>query len=306
APGGQRLAALVSQGARAALTGAIAAGDLPRAEEALDRLAAVAACHAESYAAAQIHAQGHLDLGWARRSAAADAPDARGAWQGFLSHTAEAERILDPFDPIAENSPLIAATRYHLVRGLEEGESLFRDWYEDWCDLDPTCAEPHAAHAVHLLPNWYGRLDTFDAAARAAARRTGDVTGAQAYAVFYLSAIEALGDPPEGMDLGLFLRGLMDYHHVTGCQYRANVVAAALTERAVQLTEAAAPGALRLRAVLDLLEDHLTGTLREFHLPAWDQGETAIHWALGQVFAGPLAQGAHIHLGPEGLEARPG
>ena len=206
----------------------------------------------------------------------------------------------------ASGSPLIAATRYHLVRGLEEGESLFRDWYEDWSDLDPTCAEPHAAHAVHLLPNWYGRLDTFDAAARAAARRTGDVAGAQAYAVFYLSAAEALGDPPEGMDLGLFLRGLLDYHHVTGCQFRANIVAAALTDRARALSEQAAPGAMRLRMVLDVLEDYLTGVLREFHLPAWDQGEVSIHWALEQVFAEPLARGAHIHPGPAGLETRPG
>lgn len=305
APGGKRMAALIGAGGRAALGTAITEGDFAAAEAELDRLAAVAAAHPDSYAAAQILAQAHLDLGWARRSAAAEGQNGRSLWQGFLSHTVEAERVLDPFDPIAENSPLLAATRYHLVRGLDDGEKLFRDWYEDWSDLDPTCPEPHAAHAVHLLPNWYGGLERFDAEARDAVRRTGDVSGAAAYAVYYLSATEALGDPPPGMDLGLFLRGLLDYHRATGCQYRANIVAAALAERAHALSMDA-PGSMRLRMVMEVLEEHLTECLREFHLPAWDQGESVIHWALGEIFRAPLERGEHIFLGPEGLEARPG
>jgi len=304
APGGKRHAALASEGARAALLAAIARRDLAAAEAELERLGAVAAARPDSYAAAQVFAQGHLDLGWARRGAAAAQDEGRDQWQGFLTHIAEAERILDPFDPIAENSPLLAGTRYQLVRGLEDGERLFRDWYEDWSDLDPTCPEPHMAHAVHLLPNWYGTLADFDQEARAAAARTGDVSGGAAYAVFYMSAASVLGDPPPGMDLTLHLKGLLDFHRATGCQYRANIVAAALTDLAQALTGEALPDSVRLRLVMEILEDHLVDTVREFHLPAWEHGESCIHWALGQVFRDGLARGEHIHLGPEGLETR--
>lgn len=303
APGGQRLAFLISQGARADLAGAIASGDLAQAELELDRLAAMQAVHFGDPGAAQILAQGHLDLGWARRQALAE-HQGRLMWQGFLSHTAEAERILEPFDPIAEDSPLLAATRYQLVRGLEEGETLFRDWYEDWSDLDPTSPDPHAAHAVHLLPHWHGTLEGFDDEARAASKRTRDVSGAAAYAVFYLSAAEALGDMPPGMDIAHFLAGLLDYHHATDCQYRANIVGAALTELAHGLTMEH-PGSARLRMVMEVLEDHMIGEIREFHLSAWDHVATGIHWALGEIFAEPLARGEHIHLGLDGLETRP-
>jgi hypothetical protein len=305
APGGRRLAALISEGARAGLAQAIAHADFPAAEAGLDRLSAVSAAHPESYAAAQILAQAHLDLGWARRAAVTDHETGRSQWHGFLSHTAEAERILDPFDPIAESSPLLAATRYHLVRGLEDGERLFRDWYEDWSDLDPTCPEPHAAHAVHLLPNWYGTLAGFDDEARAAMGRTRDVAGASAYAVFYMSAIKALGSAPPGMDIELYLKGLLDYHHATGCQYRANVAAAAIARLGRVLTTELQPGAIRTRMAMEVLEDHMTEALREFHLSAWDRGEAGIHWALGEIFREPLARGDHIFLGPEGIETRP-
>lgn len=305
APGGARLAILASKGARAALDKAIAGADWARAADEIARLEEVAARHPGDYVAAQLLAQGHLDLGWARRSAVSDDPPARGEWQGFLSHTAAAGDILDRFDPIEEDSPLLAGTRYQLVRGSEDGEELFRDWYEDWSDLDPGCAEPHALHAVHLLPDWYGSLAEFDAEARAAVQRTAHVTGSAAYAVFYLSGAEVLGHPPALMDLGLFLRGLIDFHRTTGCQYRANVVAGILTELLHGYAIDAAPGSMRARMVQEMLDDHLRGSLREFHLPAWENGEPCIHWALEQVFGADLAAGAHVHVGPEGLEARP-
>jgi hypothetical protein len=304
APGGRRLAGLISQGARAALIQRLAQRDWQGAEAEIDRLQAALAPHAGHYAAAHLLAQAHLDLGWARRTAAPSQGVPGDVWQTFLRQTARAEAILDPFDPIEEMSPLLAATRYQLVRGIEDGETLFRDWYEDWSDLDPTNAEPHMAHAVHLLPEWFGSLAAFDHEARLAMKRTEICSGAAAYAAFYLAAADELGDLPQRMDLPLFLAGLQDYFRATGCQYRANIVAGAMTELLHAYTIDAAPGSGRLKLVLNTLTEHLTENLREVHLSAWQNGLGCLHFALEQVFASELARGEHVFVGVNGLTTR--
>ena len=305
APGGRSLADLISKGARRALTQALAAGDWSLAETEIARFAAVQAAHAQDYAAAHLLAQAHIDFGWARRGAAPNPdPDLpRGVWKIYLRHIALAETALEPFDPLEESSALLAATRYLLVRGLEDGEALCRDWYEDWADLDPSNPAPHAIHAPHLLPHWFGTLARFDAEALGAMTRTRAKTGAAAYAVFYLAATDAVGDLPPGLDVPLFLQGLTDFQAVTGCQYRANIVAAALADLDHSLSLDAA-GTRRHQAVRAALSRHLRQSLREFHLSTWNRDEALIQYALAQVFADELAQGAHIHSGPNGLIAR--
>jgi len=308
APGGRRLAMLISEGARAVLSDRLAARDWPAALAEIDRLAAVQAAHPDSPAAAHLLAQAHLDFGWARRSAEPGPGIPRDVWQDFLHHTALAEAALGLFDPIEEDSPLLAGTRYLLVRGIEDGDTLCRDWYEDWSDLDPTNPEPHLTHAVHLLPQWFGTLAEFDGEARTALYRTRHCSNAAAYALFHLAAAEALGDLPPGADPDLFMAGLIDYFHATGCQYRANVVAAALAEllhSQPPAHSAGKTGSRRRIAVLEALDEHLRENLREFHLSAWENGAASISYALEQVFAKELAKGDHVYLGPEGLMAHP-
>ncbi len=207
APGGRRLALLISEGARADLARALSARDWSAAKAEVERLEAALAPHAESYVAAHLVAQARLDLGWARRSAEPGPGVPREVWQDFLHQTALAEAALDAFDPIEEMSPILAGTRYLLVRGIEDGDALFRDWYEDWSDLDLTCPDAHMTHAVHLMPQWFGSLSSFDDEARAAMKRTEHGSGASAYAVFYLAAADQLGTHPPRMDLPLFLAG---------------------------------------------------------------------------------------------------
>ena len=161
------------------------------------------------------------------------------------------------------------------MRGIEDGDALCRDWYEDWSDLDPTNPEPHLAHAVHLLPPWFGTMAAFDDEARTALYRTRPESGAAAYALFHLAATEVLGDLPLGADAELFMAGLTDFFHGTGCQHRANIVAAALTELHHSLS-GGAPEAHRRnakrQAVKESLDRHLRENLREFHLSAWENG----------------------------------
>ncbi|GAB1364111.1 hypothetical protein MASR1M32_33470 [Rhodobacter sp.] len=303
APGGRRLASLISEGARHALAQALARHDWPAALTGIDHLAEVQAAHADNPMAAHLLAQAHLDYGWTRRSAEPGPGVPREVWQDFLHHVALAEATLEAFDPIEENSPLLAGSRYLLVRGIEDGDSQCRDWYEDWSDLDPTNPEPHLTHAVHLLPQWFGTLTGFEDEARAAMRRTRYCTGGSAYALFHLAAADAQGDLPPRVDLDLYVAGLIDYFHATGCQYRANTVAAALTDLHHSLGDAPA-AARRRRMVQETLDDHLRNALREFHLSAWENGSACISYALNQVFAAELDRGEHICLGPEGLEGR--
>ncbi len=82
------------------------------------------------------------------------------------------------------------------------------------------------------------------------------------------------------------------------------MVAGVLTELLHGYEIDAAPGSTRAARVRAVLAEHLKGQLRAFHLPAWENGEACIHYALEQVFGAELARGAEVHVGPEGLEAR--
>ena len=301
APGGRRLAGLISLGARHPLTATLTRRDWPAAEAEIDRLAAVQSAHPEDYVAAHLLAQAHLDYGWARRSAEPGPGLPREVWQAFLHHTALAEAVLEPFDPIEEMSPLLAGTRYLLVRGIEDGDAMCRDWYEDWSDLDPTNPEPHSTHAVHLLPHWFGSLGSFDDEARAAMKRTRHCSGASAYAMFYLAATDSLGDLPLRVDLALFLQGLTDFYQATGCQYRANIVAGALTELDHSLSLDAAKGSRRRQLVSEVLAQRILDAGLAIVPGRQVKLAQVLAQVGGQAFATELARGEHVYVGPEGL-----
>jgi hypothetical protein len=148
----------------------------------------------DDYCAAQVVAQGHVDFANARRKSAPQGQLSREIWSEGAVHFERAETLVTLFDPIEEMSPLLAGTRYGLVPGIEDGGAVSREWYEDWVDLDPEDATVHAAHAVNMLPGWYGSLSGFERAARRSVRMTEAVTGKASYAVFHISAAEALGD----------------------------------------------------------------------------------------------------------------
>lgn len=304
APDGSRLAVLISAAARADVTAALAEGEIGAAGLAVQRLDEMAAERPGCHAAAHLVARARLDLAAAHRAAALSGDRNPAHLAAARAETAEAARRIDAFDPIECNSPLLAATRYALVGQLEEAEPLWQDWYEDWIDLDPADPAPHLAHALHLLPHWFGTLSGFDAAARRAAARTADVTGAAAYALHYMAAQEALGRMPPGLDEALFFRGLDDHCRAHPGQEDANRIAAFLAERlhltgGGSLPEPAA--AARTRAAL---ARHLRRHLTEVHLPAWAEGETGLRWVLTQCFGAEIAAGATLRATERGLTLR--
>lgn len=298
-PGGGRLAALISGGARAKLQHAIDQGDMYGAQNALEQLSDIRAQFANDPVAAQILAQAFLDFAHAVKARAKSHQTGR-EWQEFLALVGQAELVIEPFDPIEEDLPQLAATRYRLVTGIDAGRKLFCDWYEDWSDLDPGATEPHLEHARHILPDCLGRGIDFDAEARRAAENTKSRSRDAAYALFHLVWRAHRADYAPGLDAGRMIAGLFDHAAATGCQMRANEVAGYLIRMA---QDPLADPDLRAGASGGVVRHLRQGGLREFHLKAWDGGEAQITQALRLAFAYELASGRSLKPGPEGIVA---
>jgi hypothetical protein len=304
ASGGRRVAPLISEGARAGLIRALERQDLAAATVELRGFKALLEMHPEDPAAAHLLAQAHIDIGFLKRDLASRDHLSRDLWEESTAHFDAAEHVLDEFDPIEQMSPLLAATRYLLVGGIEDGASLCRDWFEDWCDLDPEDALAHASHAVNMLPGWFGSLAAFEKAARRAATMTHGATGKSAYAIFHLAAAEKLGQVLPSLDLELFIEGLADYQAATGCQHRANVAANVLAEMVNALDRTAPEANYPLTKTRTALSDVLWNRLHEVHLDCWTHGADGLAFALCEVFGPALKRGARITRRGEGLFTR--
>lgn len=301
ASGGRRVAPLISEGMRAGLSQAIARSDWTTARAELAILESVFDKNSDDYCAAQVLAQAHIDLAVAKRTQSANGQLSRDAWAETTAHYTKAEDLVTLFDPIEEMSPLLAATRYALLRGIEDGGSVCREWYEDWCDLDPEDAAAHAAHAVNMLPSWYGSLSAFEREARRAVRMTDGVTGKAAYAIYHLAAAKELGDLSPTVDYEYFFAALGDYQTATGCQHRANVAAHLLSGIASDFRKEGASAAYHLTKTRAALSDMLWNRLRELHLDCWTSGTDRLAFALGEVFGPALKRGARIVRRGDGL-----
>ncbi|MCX7287968.1 MAG: hypothetical protein NTW20_10535 [Rhodobacterales bacterium] len=304
ASGGRRVALLISEGARAGLILALERQDVPAMALELKRFEALLEMHPQDPAAAHLLAQALIDIGLFKRDLATRGQLSRDLWEESAAHFDAAEHLLDEFDPIEQMSPLLAATRYLLVGGIEDGATLCRDWFEDWCDLDPEDAMAHATHAVHMLPGWFGSLTAFEKAARRAATMTDSVTGKAAYAIFHLSAAETLGEMLPSLDLELFLRGLADYQAATGCQHRANVAANVLAGMVRSYEKAGPSENYPLTKARTALSDVLWNRLHEVHLDQWTLGADGLAFALCEAFGPALKRGARISRRGEGLFTR--
>lgn len=301
ASGGQRVAPLISEGMRAELGIAIARKDWTAAQAELERLEGIYDRNPEDYCAAQVVAQGHVDFAVARRASAPKGQLSREIWSEGAVHFDRAEALVTLFDPIEEMSPLLAATRYALVAGIEDGGDVCREWYEDWVDLDPEDAAPHAAHAVNMLPGWLGSLSGFEREARRAVRLTSGVTGKAAYAAFHIAATRALGDFSPTIDHELFFEAVSDYQTATGCQLRANVAAHLLSGLAMEFRKAGPDAAYQLTKTRAALSDVLWNRLREIQLDCWTPNSESLAFAMAEVFGPALKRGARIVRRGDGL-----
>ena len=301
ASGGHRVAPLISEGMRAALSNAINDQDWAAAQAELAALEVLHERNPEDYCAAQVVAQGHIDLATARGRAAPQGQISREVWAEGAVHFDRAEALVTQFDPIEEMSPLLAATRYALLPGIEDGGSVCREWYQDWVDLDPEDATAHAAHAVNMLPGWNGSLSGFERESRRAVRMTEGVTGKAAYAVYHITAADLLGDLSPTVDLEYFCEAVADYQTATGCQHRANVAAHLLSNIAMEYRREGSTSAYQLTKVRAALSDVLWNRLREVQMDCWTRGTESLAFAMAEVFGPALKRGARIVRRGDGL-----
>lgn len=301
ASGGHRVAPLISEGMRAGLATALSRKDWQAALAEIEGLEGLYDRNPEDYCAAQVVAQAHLDFANAKRKSAPLGQLSREGVSEGAVHFERAETLVTLFDPIEEMSPLLAATRYSLIPGIEDGGQVCREWYEDWVDLDPEDAAVHAAHAVNMLPGWYGSLAAFEREARRSIRLTNGVTGKASYAVFHIAAAEALGDISPTIDLECFLEALFDYQVATGCQHRANVSANLLSGMAMDFRKDGTKASYQLTKTRAALSDVLWNRLREIQMDCWTRHSENLAFAMAEVFGPALKRGARIVRRGEGL-----
>lgn len=276
-----------------------------QARAGLETLKAICATHPDSYVAAVILAQAHMDMGWAERGGEHGKASAAGL-AAFRKQFSIAEQAISKFDPIEENSPMLAETRYLLAPGVEGGVKFLRDWYEDWADLDPSNPKMLETHSRYLMPQWYGDYTEVDKEARRAAVRSNNELGSGAYALFWLTPMtreESLGK----LDADLFIKGLHDLMLRTGDQGQANAYAAKLFRighRSRGRTRRVSRKGLRMRARLEKgFEEIIRHHLREIHTMHWCTDDAGIRAAIARIFDAELGKGAFIQPGSGGLEA---
>ncbi len=280
----------------------------PTAHQGLARLKAMRVEHADDYVAAVIVARALIDLGWAERGGEHGkvSPDGLNA---FRARFAEAEDVLEGFEPIEWNSPMLAEARYLLAPGIDGGLKFLRDWYEDWADLDPSNPGMLEAHARYLMPNWYGTFGEIDRAARKAAQRARKDLGAGAYTWFWLTPL-AREDALTMLDADLFMEGVHEILSRSGDQRLANLFAARLYRLGHRTRGRARRGAHKAFDIRNRLakgfEEVVRLHLREVQTMNWSTDDAGIRTAIARVFSGDLDKGAVVRPGKGnkgGLEA---
>lgn len=285
-------------------------GRIPDVAQAMAALGPIQSLHTtdrRDYMPAVLLARALIEIGWAMRGPMPPGqvpPEAARAATGYF---ARAEEIIGGFDPIEENSPAVAETRYRLVPGIEGGEAHLRDWYEDWADLDPSNPEMLALHSRFLGPAWYGSLDEIDAEARRAATRAADDIGEGAYAHFWRQPLESEPEALSRVDAALFLRGVRAALARSQSQALANEYAALLFRLSLPRSTEQRDEVLRNAPVRELFaqgfSEVLRGHLQELHPPTWGMSETAVRRVVAAEFDADFAAGAILRTGPAGITA---
>ncbi|OUS22098.1 hypothetical protein A9Q95_03430 [Rhodobacterales bacterium 59_46_T64] len=278
----------------------------------------------EDYAIALIVAHAHIDIGWAFRGSGwreEVTPFGRAA---FCAHFQRAARILEPFEPLAANTPSLAAAHCALLAAKPRPQDHVADTYEALINLDPANPQPMRAMGNHLLPRWFGRRGQLELEARRTAARTGDIWGAGAYTWVYLDALAVDPEAASILDVEFFLDGVHDILERSTDQHVVNALAAfsavtmAPLDRQVRLDDNARAARAEIHGALEWI---CTDFLRELHPLVWAGAtagpnlphplpshealricgeETAKAW-IAKVFEQELLDGTIIAFTPRGL-----
>lgn len=304
---GTRLYEAALLGARGCVTRNLT--DSSRMETALkglETLKLINIAHKEDYVAAVILARALIDIAWAERGGETGKASPQGL-AAFRARFAEAEEVLEGFEPVEENSPMLAEARYLLAPGIDGGLKFLRDWYDDWADLDPTNPATLSTHSRYIMPQWYGSFEEIEREARRAVTRAKGMFGASAYAWFWLTPLSR-DDALNWVDADLFIEGVHQILSRSNDQRLANLFAAKLYRlghRSRGRVKPAAKRALKTRARLaKAFEDVVRTHMREVHTMHWATDDIGVRIAIARVFEKDIIKGAFIRAGNNGLEVK--
>jgi len=228
--------------------------------------------NSDDYGVALVVAQAHMDLGsvWRGQGWADEVPASD--WKKFARHFRRATSILEQFDPIANDSPALAAARCRLLAGQPDAAQRIIADYENLIDLAPHYADSYRQFGQALLPRWYGSYELLEERARKLAKETYDHWGSAAYALTFMDAArddkEALGL----VDVAMMLQGLGDYMRTQKDQAIVNQVISYLVVSLAPTGPlvSGSKRALQNRRTLMAAAPELARTyLREVHPDVW-------------------------------------
>lgn len=179
-------------------------------DEVADMIETKAALHSDSYPLLAMAAVARCHQGWCDRGEEYAEYVSEEGWFGMQARFAKARWLLDRFDPVALNAPLLAGMRHKLLAFMPDADKHVQRYYEQWAALDPSDQTPHAAHALMMLPRWFGDENSLELEAQKAALRTANDTGAAAYFIFYATAFEAWDLNVLNIDTDMFKQGAHD------------------------------------------------------------------------------------------------
>lgn len=329
-PGGMPVAELLAYGARNdvvsaaehALINGYPAHDA-NLMAGIEDLEHVLSEHPENPALAAIVALAHVDLGWSWRGTAWKIEVPIRNLEAFSAHFDRAASILDNFDSISLNSPLIASAKCALSAGSKLTNRQVVRRFETWIELDPRNGRAYRAFGAQMLPRWNGSYEQLELEARRTAGRTHDVWGAGAYAWTMFDAIANDTEACARVDLDFFLDGVRDIVRNSYDQHTVNLLLAycANTMGATQTgnNEADYVRAQIAAAANWIVREHLT----ELHPMLWAHAargfdnalrvrcperfaasghSDAMHF-LRSLFRRELASGKHVVFSRQGLDA---
>ena len=213
-PGGVPEAEILAEGARAdavtAASRAVRLGDEMGAASIMNDMQLVLEETPRDHGVAYVVAMAHIDIGWAWRGEGwrKDIPAAHRA--AFFRHFHSAATLIDLYDALELDSPMLASVRCALLAAESQPRSRASDDYEDLIDLAPGVAKYMRALGNHMLPRWFGSYERLDHEARRTMERTSDIWGVGGYTWTYFDALMVDDEAFALLDADLFCRGIRD------------------------------------------------------------------------------------------------
>lgn len=278
----------------------------------VEKLETLAAVHSDSYPLLALAAEMRCHQGWLSRGADYAQYVSDEGWHGMQANFAKAALLVDRFDPVAIDAPLLAAARHKLLAFMPDAEKHVFQYYEEWSALNPKDQLPHKQHALMMLPRWFGSAEQLQVEAQKAAIRTADVTGDAAYFSMFALALNNWDPNVLDIDLDAFRRGAHDVFSL-----RSNdpaYVAHVLQDMSWWSASGAESGYAKhqrprikeiMSALAELRIELMKTRLTAIHGLSWDGSVRAAIEELSVIFQKEIKEGATFEVGENGVTVIP-